>query len=174
MTHDYSRAIKYYENQIQNDPKLFDLRTDLAELYKKLKAYEEARRVLTDALKILKEQRDDLQNKIFNVQYLMLYAKCNLEEDMQYSNWRFKENTVARQALIEARAIQSTIIELCREVQADRLDEEREIAAEISYQLGKYDEERRGDNQAAIEAYSDCLKKQSEHKQATVSLAKLY
>ena len=44
-------------------------------------------------------------------------------------------------------------------MQADRLDEEREIAAEISYQIGKYDEERRGDNQAAIEAYNDCLKK---------------
>ena len=55
MTHDYSRAIKYYDNQIQQDPRLFDLRTDLAELYKKLKAYEEARRVLTEALKILKE-----------------------------------------------------------------------------------------------------------------------
>jgi len=72
------------------------LRTDLAELYKKLKAYEEARRVLTEALKILKEQRDDLQNKIYNVQYLMLYAKCNLEEDMQFNNWRFKENIDAR------------------------------------------------------------------------------
>lgn len=60
MTHDYSRAIKYYETQIQQDPRLFDLRTDLAELYKKLKAYDDARRVLTEALKMLKEQRDDL------------------------------------------------------------------------------------------------------------------
>lgn len=77
----------------------------MAELYKKLKAFEEARRVLTEALKILKEQRDDIQFKIFNVQYLMLYAKCNLEEDMQFSDWRFKENIDARQALIEARGI---------------------------------------------------------------------
>jgi hypothetical protein len=81
------------------------LRTDLAELYKKLKAYDDARRVLTEALKMLKEQRDDLQSKVYNVSYLMLYAKCNLEEDMQYSNWRFKENQDARQALIEARGI---------------------------------------------------------------------
>lgn len=81
------------------------MRTDLAELYKKLKAYDDARRVLTEALKMLKEQRDDLQSKVYNVSYLMLYAKCNLEEDMQYSNWRFKENQDARQALIEARGI---------------------------------------------------------------------
>ena len=76
MTHDYSRAIKYYETQIAQDAKLFELRTDLAELYKKLKAFEEARRVLTDALKFLKEQKDDLTSKVFNVQYLMLYAQC--------------------------------------------------------------------------------------------------
>ena len=53
MTHDYSRAIKYFESEIQKDPRLYDLRADLAELYKKLKAYEEARRVLTEALKSL-------------------------------------------------------------------------------------------------------------------------
>ena len=34
-------------------------------------------------------------------------------------DWKFKENTVARQALIEARALQSSIIEVCRESSAD-------------------------------------------------------
>ena len=93
---------------------------------------------------------------------------------MQYSDWRFKDNIDARQALIEARAIQQEILEVCRQIQSDRLDEEREIAADISYQFGKYEEERGGNNEAAIEAYSDCLKKQSEHKKAIASLAKLY
>lgn len=106
MTHDYSRAIKYYETQIHQDERLLDLRTDLAELYKKLKAFEEARRVLNDALKYLKGLGgESVENKMKNVTYLMLYASCQLEEDMQFSDWKFKENQVARQALIEARAL---------------------------------------------------------------------
>lgn len=76
MTHDYSRAIKYYETQIAQDARLLDLRTDLAELYKKLKAFDEARRVLNDALKYLKGMGDGLETKIRNVKYLMLYADC--------------------------------------------------------------------------------------------------
>ena len=54
----------------------------MAELYKKLKAFDEARRVLNDALKYLKGMGDGLETKIRNVKYLMLYAECQLEEDM--------------------------------------------------------------------------------------------
>ena len=81
---------------------------------------------------------------------------------------------MARQALIEARALQSAIIETCRESSSEQLDDERLLAAEISYRLGKYDEERIGDANSAIEAYMDCLKKSSEHKLAMVSLARLH
>jgi len=56
MTHDYSRAIKYYETRLVEDPKLLDLRVDLAELYLKLRGFDDARRVLIDALKYLKGQ----------------------------------------------------------------------------------------------------------------------
>ena len=47
------------------------------------------------------------------------------------------------------------------------------MAAEISYRLGKYDEERIGDGNSAMEAYMDCLKKQPEHVEAIVALARL-
>jgi tetratricopeptide repeat protein 21B len=55
MTHDYNRAIRYYENSISEDPKLFELRNDLAELYIRLKAYDDSKRVLIDALKSIKD-----------------------------------------------------------------------------------------------------------------------
>ena len=55
MTHDYNRAIKYYEQTLHEEPHLFELRGDLADLYIKLKAFDEAKRVLIDALKTLRE-----------------------------------------------------------------------------------------------------------------------
>ena len=93
---------------------------------------------------------------------------------MQYPDWKFKDNQVARQSLIEARGIQTEVIEMCRQSSSDRLDEERQLSAEISFRLGKYDEERLGDDDSAIEAYNDCLKKSAEHKEAMVALARLY
>lgn len=54
MTHDYNRAVKYYETRLKEDPKLLDLRLDLAELYFKLKVHEEAKRVLVEAIKYIK------------------------------------------------------------------------------------------------------------------------
>jgi hypothetical protein len=40
---------------LHDDPKLLDLRTDLSELYTKLKAFEDAKRVIIEALKYLKD-----------------------------------------------------------------------------------------------------------------------
>jgi hypothetical protein len=40
MTHDYNRAVKYYETRLAEDPKLLDLRTDLANLYWRLKVFD--------------------------------------------------------------------------------------------------------------------------------------
>ena len=50
------------------------------------------------------------QDTLFN-RYEFL---VNLEEDMQYPDWKFKENVIARQSLIEARGIQTEVIEMCR------------------------------------------------------------
>ena len=100
MTHDYNRAIRYYENTLRDDPKLFDLRNDLAELYIKLKAYDDSKRVLIDALKSIKEYKPDLEIKQKNVNTLMLLQKVYLEEDMESPDWKFKENESAKQTLI--------------------------------------------------------------------------
>lgn len=96
MTHDYSRAIKYYETTLLDDPKLLDLRTDLAELYIRLRAHEDAKRVLIDALKFLKDQKPDIDTKSKNVHYLLMMSRVFLEEDQQASNWKFKENEDAK------------------------------------------------------------------------------
>ena len=81
MTHDYNRAVKYYETRLQEDPKLLDLRNDLAELYLKLKVFDQSKRVLIDGLKYLNSQPNDLDNKIRNVSFLIQMSKVCLEED---------------------------------------------------------------------------------------------
>ena len=105
MTHDYNRAIKYYEQTLQDDPKLFDLRADLAELYIKLKAFDEAKKVLIDALKVFRDMPQDIDLKSRNVTTLITLSKVYLDEDMQSPDWKFKENVDAKQALIEATRI---------------------------------------------------------------------
>jgi hypothetical protein len=72
----------------------------LADLYVKLKAFEDAKRVLIEALTLLKDQKDDIDNKSKNVHYLLMMAKVFLEEDMLMTDWKFKENSDAKQALI--------------------------------------------------------------------------
>ena len=67
------------------------------------------------------------------------------------------KNIDAKQALIEARALQTEVIDMCRELQNDRLDDERSLAAEISFKLGQYLEERDGNANDAVTAYNDCL-----------------
>lgn len=79
MTHNYKAAIKYYEKQLELNPKLLDLRTDLANLYWKLKIYDQAQRVLIEALKYLEEIEETIESKSKKVTYLVLIAKVALE-----------------------------------------------------------------------------------------------
>lgn len=97
MTHDYNRAIKYYETRLAEDPRLLDLRSDLAELYFKLKAFKDAERVLMDALKYTKQvDSTTLEIKSKNVEFYILLSKVYLEQDMQFANWKYKENENAK------------------------------------------------------------------------------
>ena len=63
------------------DPKLFDLRIDLAELYIKLKAFDEAKRVLIEALKTIRDFKSEIEAKSKNVSTLVLLSRVYLEED---------------------------------------------------------------------------------------------
>jgi tetratricopeptide repeat protein 21B len=173
MTHDYNRAIRYYENTLRDDPKLFDLRNDLAELYIKLKAYDDSKRVLIDALKSIKDYKQDLEIKQKNVNTLMLLQKVYLEEDMQSPDWKFKENESAKQTLMQASKTQADVIELCKDLAADKLEDAKELAAEILFKLGMYYEERDGSNEYALQNFNDALKKNNQHLKAMVAIARI-
>ena len=105
---------------------------------------------------------------------LLSLAKVYLDEDMASANWKFKENVDAKQALIEASRVQLEVIELCRETSSDRRDDERIKSAEISYELGKYYEERDGNNDDALQCYNECLKRSNnENVKAMIAIARI-
>lgn len=54
MTHDFSKAIGFYEHTLEGDPSKMDLRKDLAMLYSKKKDWEPAKRCIITALRTLK------------------------------------------------------------------------------------------------------------------------
>lgn len=174
MTHDYNKAIRYYETALSDDPKLLDLSTDLAELYFKLKAFDEAKRVIIEAMKSLSNIDDTDVTNPKRVQYTLLMAKIFLEEDVQSGDWRFKPNEDASKALYDALQVQEAVVERVRELSIDKVDNERKIAADINYKLAKYLEEREGDVDGAIRAYENCIKRDEEHKDALYALAKLH
>ena len=66
------------------------------------------------------------------------------------------------------------VIELCRETGSDRRDDERLKSADIAYQLGKYYEERDGNNDDALQCYNECLKRSNnENVQAMIAIARI-
>jgi hypothetical protein len=149
------------------------LRIDLAELYIKLKAFDDSKRVLIEALKSLKDFKNDIDNKTRNVDTLILLSQVYLDEDHQGTDWKFKANPDAKQALIEASRFQMEVIDACRQLSSDRTDTEREKAANISFKLGKYYEERDGNNTEALTCFNDCLQRSQGHIKSMLAIAKI-
>lgn len=85
-----------------------------------------------------------------------------------------KDNVEAKQAILEAKSAQAEVIEMCRNANTDRLDDEREVSSEIAFRYGSYLEEREGNTIEAINAYQDCLSRKQDHVEAQLSLARLY
>jgi hypothetical protein len=62
---------------------------------------------------------------------------------------------------------------MCKQLQSDKLDDEKENAAEILFKLGKYFEERDGSMNDAIQCYNDALQRNNQHIPALVSIARV-
>jgi hypothetical protein len=61
-----------------------------------LKAFDDCKRVLIDALKSIRDLNQDIETKSKSVSTLMTLSKVYLEEDMQGTDWKFKENSDAK------------------------------------------------------------------------------
>jgi len=57
---------------------------------------------------------------------------------------------------------------------SDKLDEEKILAAEISYKLGKYYEERDGNLNEAFVSFNDTLTRNNEHIPSMLAIARIH
>ena len=75
LTHDYERAVAYYEAALTHAPHDTKLRSDLTELFCKLKKFDDAGRLLDVALS--SNENQDAASLIVTVKNLMLLGKVH-------------------------------------------------------------------------------------------------
>ncbi len=160
-THDYHRAIQYYEDAVRrtrpSSRALAGLQLDLAELYRKLKKFDEAGRVMDDALserrRIMADDASsgaggkssggssggdtvgfDLKCSKDDVKSLLLVSRVRKDSG---------DSAGAVEAMLQAQTLQNQIVAKVR----GNMDEnraQRHVAAEICFDLAKFYQEQGG------------------------------
>ena len=171
LTHDYERAIQYYESAISRDPRKTELLSDLAKLYLRLKRFEQANKVLEEALRV---QVTDLATVRLAVKNYVLLAKVMLNQSKETDPLGLQSLPGVQSALNNAKTYQKSLLAKARDLTPEEVQKERELCAEICYDLGVYSETRENDLDAAAASYGEAVTQQDNHKKALTALAKLH
>uniref|UniRef100_A0A8C3PP13 Tetratricopeptide repeat protein 21B n=1 Tax=Calidris pygmaea TaxID=425635 RepID=A0A8C3PP13_9CHAR len=155
-THNYSKAISYYEAALRSGQQNF-LCYDLAELLMKLKQYEKAEKVLQQALD--HEPVNELSSLMEDGRYQVLLAKI-------YSKMEKIDEAIARE--LQARVLKRAQIE-----QLDAVPAQKQLAAEICAEIAKHSTAQRN-YEKAIKFYKEALVHCETDKKAMLELARLY
>ncbi|KAJ3123687.1 Tetratricopeptide repeat protein 21B [Physocladia obscura] len=160
-THDYARAISYYETALsKNTPNASSLRTDLAELYFKLKNYDDVERVVLEALDHTRSDDSIILN---------LDTKLNI---LQARSYRFAgkyENAITN--FSKARDLQLRIIS--GDSVSNDTGEFKKVVAEICYELGETYSGHMNDNNQAIIYFNEAIQNYPLHQKSKLALCRL-
>lgn len=182
-THDYHRAIQYYEDAVRrtrpSSRALAGLQLDLAELYRKLKKYDQAGRVMEDALEERRrrtnsateskqggrdrEQPFDLERSKDDVKCMLLVSRIRKDNNDQDG---------AVESLLEAKEIQADIVQRVRG-NMDENRSQRHQAAEICYDLASH-YSNNGSGEKALVTYQAALRHEESHEKSLIALAKAH
>ncbi|KAF4796860.1 tetratricopeptide repeat domain 21B [Turdus rufiventris] len=143
-THNYSKAINYYEAAVRNGQQNF-LCYDLAELLMKLKQYEQAEKVLQQALD--HEPVNELSSLMEDVRYQVLLAKI-------YSKMEKIDRAIV--SLQQARELQGRVLKRAQVEQLDAVPAQKQLAAEICAEIAKHSTAQRN-YEKAIKFYKEAL-----------------
>ncbi|ETP17102.1 hypothetical protein F441_08448 [Phytophthora nicotianae CJ01A1] len=121
--HDYLKAVDYYETALKMAPGNLVLRKDLAELYAKLRHFDQAQRVVQQAPSSDSEALSHLL-QVVNLQLVLPTIHRGLGSD-----------EMAVQALLKAYAIQKVILDRQKDEQPDVLNKQRAAIANTCFQI---------------------------------------
>merc|ERR1719482_305204 len=146
-THEYVKAIEYYSTAVHSDPTKQALRYELAELYLELQKYEQAEKELRTLLASSEAAELPLDDGFLHVQSLLLLSRVHKEQELLDK---------AAEALGSARAMQTNLLARVRTEASDQLSSQREVAAEICFQIALVHELMRDPAQARA-SYEEAL-----------------
>ncbi|NXA46707.1 TT21B protein, partial [Nothocercus julius] len=160
-THNYSKAISYYEAALRSGQQNF-LCYDLAELLMKLKQYEKAEKVLQQALN--HEPVNELSYLMEDGRYQTLLAKI-------YN--KMEKNDEAIVSLQQARELQARVLKRAQVEQLDAVPAQKQLAAEICAEIARLSTAQRN-YEKAIKFYKEALVHCETDNKAMLELARLY
>ncbi|CAN9497793.1 unnamed protein product [Ophioblennius macclurei] len=160
-THNYTRAINYYEAALKTEQQNF-LRYDLAELLMKMKQYERCERVVLDAL--AHEPVNELPVLSDDCRYLVLLAKIQN---------KVGKNDAASLSLQRARDVQAKVLKRVQLEQPDAVPMQKQLAAEICAEIAKHYTSQRG-YERAVKFYKEALVYCETDRKVMLELARLY
>jgi tetratricopeptide repeat protein 21B len=161
-THDYSKAINYYEAAVKSGEQV-QLRGDLAEVYIKLKKFDQAERVIASGLE--HDESSDLQVMMSDVRFYLLMARLHTAS---------ARPMVAILTLLKAKETQTTIIGRVALEQPEALKQQQQIAAGICIVMAEHHEATPGESRKAIACYQDALASDESNVQAMLALATIH
>ncbi|XP_053925201.1 tetratricopeptide repeat protein 21B isoform X2 [Cuculus canorus] len=160
-THNYSKAISYYEAALRSGQQNF-LCYDLAELLMKLKQYERAEKVLQQALN--HDPVNELTSLMEDGRYQVLLAKI-------YSKMEKIDEAIV--SLQQAQELQARVLKRAQMEQLDAVPVQKQLAAEICAEIAKHCTAQRN-YEKAIKFYKEALVHCETDKKAMLELARLY
>ncbi|XP_042302110.1 tetratricopeptide repeat protein 21B isoform X2 [Sceloporus undulatus] len=160
-THNYSKAINYYEAALKTGQQNF-LSYDLAELLLKLNQYDKAEKVLQQVLD--HESANDLSSLMEDIKYQVLLAKV-------YSKMERIEDAVV--SLQQARDLQTKVLKRIQIEQLDAVPAQKQLAAEICAEIAKHSATQRN-YEKAIRFYKEALVYCETDNKVMLELAHLY
>ncbi|XP_005393347.1 PREDICTED: tetratricopeptide repeat protein 21B [Chinchilla lanigera] len=160
-THNYSKAITYYEAALKNGQQNY-LCYDLAELLLKLKLYEKAEKVLQHAL--AHEPVNEPSALMEDGHSQVLLAKV-------YSKMERPGNAVT--SLQQARELQARVLKRVQMEQPDAVPAQKHLAAEICAEIAKHSVAQQ-DYEKAIMFYREALVHCETDNKIMLELARLY
>ncbi|XP_028334413.1 tetratricopeptide repeat protein 21B isoform X7 [Physeter macrocephalus] len=160
-THNYSKAITYYEAALKNGQQNY-LFYDLAELLLKLKWYDKAEKVLQHAL--AHEPVNELSALTEDGRSQVLLAKVYSKVDRPGD---------AVTSLQQARELQARVLKRVQMEQPDAVPAQKHLAAEICAEIAKHSVAQR-DYEKAIKFYREALVHCETDNKIMLELARLY